>query len=200
MAIDFEKYKALVFDCDGTLADTMPAHCAAYKETFEHYGVPFTEEEFYLYAHEGGKNLMQKMIIDKKIDVDPQLLIDMKSNIVGDYLDNYMIPNKVLIDLIEEKHKELKIAVVSNGRKKSISTILEKLGLLQYVDVLLTSDDVTNTKPNPEPYLKAIELLGTLSSEILVFEDNEVGYLSAKSASGLDVIMVEVNKELGEIR
>lgn len=193
------KYTALIFDCDGTLADTMPSHCAAYKYVFEHYGIPFTEEEFYKHAPAGGKNLIKKMIIDKGIKIDPQLIIDMKSNIIGEFLDKHMIPNEVLINLIKENYKDFKIAVVSNGRKKSITTIIKKLGILNYVDVLITADDVTKAKPDPEPYLIALQKLGINASEGLVFEDNEVGYQAAKAA-GLDVCMVKINEELGEIK
>lgn len=191
--------KCLIFDCDGTLADSMRAHSEAYKQAFNHYNIPFSEEEFNLHAHAGGKNLMQKMITDKGINIDTNLIINMKSEIVSDFFDKYLVPNDILINLIKEKYKDFKIAVVSNGRKKSITTIIKKIGIYDLVDVLLTAEDVVEAKPNPAPYLKALELLNINSSEAVVFEDNIVGYQAAKAAN-IDVVIVEINKELGEIQ
>jgi HAD superfamily hydrolase (TIGR01509 family) len=188
-----KEYKALIFDCDGTLADTMAAHCAAYAHTFNHHNVPFTEEEFHQFAPQGGKTLMKSMVLDKGFEQEiADSIVKMKSECVADFLDTHMKPNEHLIKLIKIMHKQVKIAVVSNGRKKSITTILEKLGIVEYFDLIITSEDYSKPKPNPEPYLIASQKLGVDPSQCYVYEDNEIGYTAAKNA-GMDVKMVTIN-------
>lgn len=187
-----QNYKGLFFDCDNTIAFTMQAHCEAYKYVFNHFGLTLSDEEFYLYAPEGGKNLIKHTVLDKGYDMDPKLIIDLKSELIDSFLDKYMVPNKKLIELIKNK-KNTKIIVVSNGRKHSIQTIIKKLGIEEYIDYLITADDVTHSKPNPDPYLQALKISGLNKEDCVVFEDNEIGITAAKSA-GLSYIQVEYNE------
>lgn len=175
------EYKGWFFDCDNTLAYTMKAHCEAYKYAFNHFNLELSDEEFYTHAHAGGKNLIKHTITDKGYDIDPQLIVNLKSELIDSFLDKYMVANDKLIDLIKSK-KDNKVIVVSNGRRQSIETIVKKLGILDYIDALITAEDVENAKPNPDAYLKALEISGLNTGECIVFEDNEVGFLAATAA------------------
>jgi HAD superfamily hydrolase (TIGR01509 family) len=197
--MNFEKIKvaeALIFDCDGTLADTMICHCKAYEETFKQYKIPFSESEFYKHAQLGGKHLLQKMITEKNIQVNIESIANTKSQIIDIFLKKYMIPNNELIQLIKENHIKKKIAVVSNGRRKSISKIIENLQIDNFIDVLLTAEDFNNLKPDPEPYLKVLQKMNIKPEKVVVFEDNEVGFQSASKA-GCYVEMVKIKNERG---
>ena len=187
--ININDYKAWFFDCDNTLAYTMKAHCETYKYVFNHYGLNLTDEEFYEFAPAGGKNLIKHTVIDKGYDIDPQLIINLKSELIDKFLDKYMVANTDLLDIIKNKKDKI-VVVVSNGRRHSIETILNKLQILDYVDYLITAEDVKLSKPNPDPYLKALELSKIEPNKCLVFEDNEVGFQAAKSA-GLTYKKVE---------
>lgn len=187
-----KNYKCLIFDCDGTLAHTMPAHCEAYKYAFKHYNIPFTKSDFYTYAPAGGKILLEELIINRGYNSKyAELIKEMKSEIVGDFLDKFMIPNNQLINLIKDNTSNFKMCVVSNGRRKSILTILDKLNISQHFYEILTAENYIASKPYPEPYVLAYKKIGVHPKECLVFEDNDVGRLSAKNA-GLDVIMVDI--------
>lgn len=189
-----KQYDCLIFDCDGTLADTMEAHCMAYKEAFNYYNIPFTKGEFYKYAPRGGIILLNSLITNKNYDKKYiELIKTMKSEIVGDFLDEYMIPNTELVNLIKNHHLNFEMVVVSNGRRTSICTILNKLKIIQYFRKIFTAEDYIASKPYPEPYVLAYRSINAKPSKCLVFEDNENGRISAENA-GLKVKMIEVIK------
>ena len=124
------------------------------------------------------------------------------------FLSNYVPLNKSLISDIYERKKQLadkhflklktdtikiemmrylktnqcKIAIVTNSNKKSTTEILKNIGVHDFIDVAIANEDVLNKKPNPDPYLKAIEVLGASKKECIIFEDSEVGLISAKNS------------------
>lgn len=187
-----ENVKHILVDCDGTLAETQPAHCAAYRHSFEYYNIPFTDEEFYKYSNFGGKYLKQKMIIEK--NYNPELfdkIAELKSEIIGVYLDKYMIPNKELINFIMNNTHNYTFTLVSNGKRHSIETILKKLNIFNCFNIILTAEDYTKAKPNPDPYLLAVSKLNAKVENCLIFEDNEVGF-EAANAANIKYIKVKV--------
>lgn len=80
------------------------------------------------------------------------------------------------------KDNKCKIAVVTNSNKESTTIILKNIGIYDFIDVIIANDDVVNKKPFPDPYLKAIEILGSKKEDCIIFEDSEVGLMSAKNA------------------
>jgi len=186
---NINNYKYLLIDCDGTLADTQKCHCEAYNASFKFYNIPFNSNDWYKYSQEGNKNLEQNMILNKGYKhSDFKKISKMKSNILNKYLDLYMKPNYKLINYIKHNIYKHKFILVSNGRKKSIYNILYKLNILQYFLFILTNEDFNNAKPNPEPYLTAINKLQNIYNNInkqdcVIIEDNEVGFQSAINAN-----------------
>jgi len=187
---EYTQYDCLIFDCDGTLANTMSAHFAAYQHAFKYYHISFTKKEFFEYGPKGGNILLNELIIKKGYDpsfVDK--IKNMKSDCIEQFLDTHMHPNDELINLIKEYHTKCKLAVVSSGRHKSICTILEKLGILKYFDLVITADDCKILKPHPQPYIMAYTQLNVDPKKCLVFEDNDIGVESATKA-GLTVKLI----------
>jgi len=85
------------------------------------------------------------------------------------------------IELMEYlKKNNCKIAVVTNSNKTSANIMLKNIGIYDFIDVIITNEDITNKKPHPEPYLKAIEMLNVEKESCIIFEDSEVGLISAK--------------------
>lgn len=184
--------KALLVDCDGTLADTMPAHDKAYELAFALNDVPFDKELHEASAPYGGDFLMKATVLDKGYaqEVADQIVAD-KQKLLGVCLDKKMSSNEDLINFIKRNEHGLYIIVVSNGRMKSINQVLEKLNIFFHVTERITKECYNLPKPNPQPYKLAMEKLGLKPDEVFVLEDNHIGFSSAKDAGIENVYYVE---------
>lgn len=185
--------KALIFDCDGTLADTMPAHKMAYKFAFELNKVPYLEFELDEYLPLGGQEFTKIMLVDRGYEDKVDAIVRDKQLLLPPCIEKLMRPNKELIEFLKYEENEKYIAVVSNGRRKSIEHILRKLGVINFVDLLVTKEDTERAKPFPDPYLLALKLLNYAPNEVIVFEDNTVGTTAAVWAGITDIVEVDTN-------
>jgi HAD superfamily hydrolase (TIGR01509 family) len=193
MNINLEGKKALFVDVDGTLADTMGAHDKAYELAFALNGVPFSLPSHKFFAPMGGDILMQKTVIEQRFsqEVADKIVKD-KQELLSICLRDFMRPNLELVKFIKEC--ELPTIIVSNGRKRSIVQILERLGLLWHVGGIICKEEYKNAKPHPDPYLVALELMEVEPHEVVVFEDNEVGITAAKAAGITDIVEVKTDE------
>lgn len=188
--LDLTNKQAIFVDVDDTLALTMGAHNKAYELAFNLNDVPFSIEDHKKYAPMGGDILIQKTILSKGFSHDVALeIVNDKQKLLPACLDKFMEPNKELIKLIWDLgEKSIPTVAVSNGRRKSVTQILERLGILYGVAGIVCKEDYENAKPNPDPYLKALEMLDLKPDEVIVFEDNEIGCRAAADA-GIDCIV-----------
>lgn len=191
--LNLENKKALLFDVDGTIADTMVSHNKAYELAFHLNNVPFDMELHKEYAPLGGKILMQKTVVEKGYGALEHQIIKDKQQLLGFCLNRFMRPNYDLIEFIKKNDNKM-IAFVSNGRRTSIQQVLEKLGLLYYADYITTSDILGQPKPSPEAYNYTMLMLGVSPDEVIAFEDNEIGETAARLAKIKDVVKVNTNE------
>lgn len=197
LKINLKNKKALLIDCDGTLGDTLPAHNKAYELAFNLNNVPFNLSEHEEYAPFGGKILMEETVIKKGFgqDVVDNIVQD-KQKLLPVCLDKLMIKNQDLIEFIKNRPEHIKAYVVSNGRRNSITQILNRLGLAYVIDGLITPELLGSVKPSPEPYSYAMVVASLDFNEhvgpedVVVFEDNQVGIDSAKAANIKDIIKI----------
>jgi HAD superfamily hydrolase (TIGR01509 family) len=191
--LDLSNKKALFVDVDGTLADTMPAHDKAYELAFALNGVPFSLPSHKFFAPMGGDILMQKTVIEQRFsqEVADKIVKD-KQELLSICLRDFMRPNLELVKFIKEC--ELPTIIVSNGRKKSIIQILERLGLLWHVGGVLCKEDYKKAKPYPDPYLEALRLVEVEPHEVIVFEDNQVGMNAARAAGITNIVEVKTDE------
>lgn len=197
--ISLEGKKALFFDCDGTLADTMEAHNKAYELAFILNNIPFDKELHEKIAPLGGQKLMKATLANKGYEHKIKTVVADKQKLLDVCLDKYIKPNTALVNFIKEvknNDPEIKVYVVTNGRKLSISKILKRLGIFYYIDGLISADVLGTLKPSPEPYNYAM-VVASIDSGIkikpedtIVFEDNELGITSALGAGIKDIIKV----------
>lgn len=193
--IDLSKKKALLFDVDGTLGDTMPAHNKSYELAFALNNVPFNLEEHKKWAPFGGEVLISKTVVEKGYGDYAHKIVSDKQKLLPICLDKFMKPNEELINLIKYHNQEkLYLVAVSNGRRKSINEILLKLGIFFHMTTIITKEDYGFAKPNPQPYLVAMEKLGLQPEEVIVFEDNEIGKESAATAGIKDIVVVNTSE------
>lgn len=182
------KAKGLIFDLDGTLADTMPIHYLAWKNAAAHYGIDFTTELFSQLAGIPLYPTVEKLnqIFGKTID--PKELGDLKE---AEFEHNmHLTPEiKIVTNLVRANYGKIPITIGTGGSRRLSLKTLEIIGLQKYFDVLVTSEDVTHFKPNPETFLKCAELMGVAPRDCEVFEDGILGIQAARTA-GMMVVDV----------
>ncbi len=182
LAID-PKAEALIFDLDGTIADTMPVHFLAYKNILRDYGIEFTPELFATLAGIPAVGTIQKLneLFDTKMDA-----AEVGHYKEGEYekIMHKMKPITPVVELVHEYHGKLPMAVGTGGYKRLAWKSLEILGLKDYFEILVSSEDVEHPKPHPETFLKCAALLGVEPGVCHVFEDGALG-IEAATAAGM---------------
>jgi len=182
------KAKGLIFDLDGTLADTMPIHYIAWKNAAASYGIDFTTELFQQLAGIPLYPTVEKLNQIFGTHIDPKEMGDIKE---AEFENNmHLTPEiKVVTDLVRKYHGIIPMAVGTGGMRRLAFKTLEIIGLKSYFDVLVASDDVQNYKPHPETFLKCAELMGVNPVDCEVFED---GILGMKAAETAGMMVVDV--------
>jgi len=173
--------KALIFDLDGTLADTMPVHFMAYKHILADYGIDFTPDLFASLAGIPAVGTIEKLNEIFGTTMDAEKVGHFKE---AEYekIMHKMKPVDPVIKLVENYHGKLPMAVGTGGYKRLAWKSLEILGLDKYFEILVAAEDVSRPKPFPDTFLRCAELMGISPEHCQVFEDGEPGMQAAKSA------------------
>jgi beta-phosphoglucomutase family hydrolase len=182
------KAKGLIFDLDGTLADTMPIHYIAWKNAAARYGIEFTPELFSRLAGIPLYPTVEKLNEIFEKNIDPKEMGDIKEAEFENCM--HLTPEiKIVTDLVRENHGKIPMAVGTGGSRRLSMKTLGIIGLKDYFDILVTSEDVANFKPNPETFLKCAEQMGVPPEDCEVFEDGILGIQAAQTA-GMMVVDV----------
>ncbi len=181
--------KALLFDFDGVLVQSMEDHYAGWRKALEKYGIDMTPEELYMMEGQGVKGVAHEITRKYNLSIDEtQDIIENKQKYYDKIKKIRFYPN--LLDVLNwAREKNLKMAVVTGGNRRRVMDTLENFGLSSYFDAIVTSDDVRETKPSPHPYLQAGSHLGMKPQDCIVIENAPLGIRSGKSA-GMKVIGV----------
>lgn len=184
------KAKALIFDLDGTLADTMPVHFQAYKNILRDYGIEFTPELFGTLAGVPAVDTIRKLNEQFGTHMAPEEVGHFKE---GEYekIMHKMKPVEPVVELVKEYHGRLPMAVGTGGYKRLAWKTLEILGLDKYFEILVSAEDVKHPKPHPETFLKCAELLGVQPEVCQVFEDGDPGIQAATAAGMISTLVTE---------
>jgi beta-phosphoglucomutase family hydrolase len=180
--------RGLVFDCDGTIADTMPAHYQSWVEALGPHGVEFPEALFY---EMGG--IPTPRIVELLNERHGHSMPVMKTALYKEELFEKLIPQilpiEPVVDVIRAYDGKLPMAVATGGMRHICHKTLQTLGLLDRFQAVVTADDVKHGKPAPDIFLEAARQLGVAPNLCLAFEDANLGIQSA-TAAGMTVIDV----------
>ena len=185
-------YAAFIFDCDGTIADTMPAHFAAWHEALGEAAVYFPMERHIAWAGMPTEVIVQKINREHGTQFDPEEFTKRKEQCYLDRLDD-ITPVLPVLDFARAKFGLVPMAIASGGRRDIVERTLGVLGILDLFSVVVTAEDYSHPKPAPDPFLVAAEKMGVSPADCLVFEDSLLGIESAKRA-GMDSIFVPTNE------
>jgi len=202
ITFDANKYDGFIFDCDGTLADSMPLHYRAWKESLEtKLGGPsaFTEELFYRCGGMPARQIIEMLNREHGYGLPVHEFADEKEARFVELLPG-IGPVQEVIDVLHRLGLDAKVAVASGGLTPVVHQTLEFLGLdvgpQGKIKFLVGSDQVKHGKPHPDLFFRAAELLGVKPERCLVFEDAEPGFQAAKAA-GMDYIDIRPFRQTG---
>ena len=186
---DFDAY---IFDCDGTLADTMGLHYEAWKMALEPHGADLPEDLYYSWGGRPTREIVETLNEMQGLFMDPEAMVHHKESLYHSSLPEVQ-PIVEVVSIARSMHGKKPMAVASGGGRGSVHATLEGLGLIHLFNTIVTSEDYINGKPSPDPYLEAARRLGVDPSGCLVFEDTEIGRQSAHAA-GMECVLVPARK------
>jgi beta-phosphoglucomutase-like phosphatase (HAD superfamily) len=181
MALDALMIRGLIFDCDGTLADTMPLHWRAWKSVTDKHGIVFPEERFYLLGGVPSRHILAMLREEQRLDIDPLLVSKEKENAYLELLA-HVGPIEVVVQVAHENYGKIPLAVASGGTRQVIEKVLVHLGLRQLFAAVVTSEDVVHQKPAPDIFLEAARRIGVLPEFCRAYEDTDLGMQAIRAA------------------
>jgi beta-phosphoglucomutase family hydrolase len=183
------QFGAYIFDCDGTLADTMPLHYRAWRRLVGDYGGTFPEELFYLLGGKPTHQILELLRDEHGLQVaDTQAAARRKEEYFVELIDQ-VAPIEPVVRIARQWHTIKPLAVVSGGYRKNVEMTLDAIGIRPLFDAVVCVEDYARGKPFPDPFLQAARLMNVPAADCLVFEDSPLG-LQAAEAAGMQCVLV----------
>lgn len=183
-----QTYQALIFDCDGTLTDSMPLHYVAWRRTLDRHGIQFPEARFYAMGGVPTDKIIETLCHEQSLVVDVPAIAEEKEREFLLTLHDVR-PNRPVCDIARGHHGRLPMAVASGGIRSVVMDQLIKIEMQHYFAVVVAAEDTQRHKPEPDVFLEAARRLQVSPAGCLVFEDTDIGLLAAKRA-GMEAVDV----------
>ncbi len=181
-------FKAYLFDCDGTVVDSMPLHYLAWRRALDAWHCKFPEALFYAWGGRPVEEILADLSHAQGLTIPIAATAEIKESYFHEALPQLTAVAEVL-EHIEDTHGRIPFAIVSGGGRESVKRSLAQLGLLDRFETFVCAEDYTHAKPHPEPYLLAAKRLGIDPAACLVFEDTDLG-IDAARAAGMSWVKV----------
>ena len=174
-------FRAYLFDCDGTIADSMPLHYIAWKSALAEWNCEFDEKLFYTWGGKPPVEIVSELNRMHGLAMPVEQVAARKEDLYFELLPR-LEPVAEVLEHIEAKHRQIPFAVVSGSTRESVVNSLTAIGLIDKFDLIVGSEDYARSKPAPDAFLTAAQRLGVNPRDCLVFEDAEIGIQAAKAA------------------
>jgi len=182
-------FEAYIFDCDGTLADTMPLHYTAWLAVLKEHECDFPEAFFYELGGVPTEKIVEilnerhgrSMPVRETAAIKDQMFIEMIPQ---------TLPIEPVVELVRQFYGVKPLAVASGGTREIVRKTLDALGIIGKFQAIVTVENYRNGKPAPDPFLEAARQLGVAPEKCLAFEDTSAGITSAKAA-GMQWVLVD---------
>ncbi len=176
-------FGAYLFDCDGTIVDSMPLHYKAWKQILSEWNCEFSEERFYAWGGMPIVEIISTLNKEYGLSMPVEALAARKESLYFELLPE-LRPVPEVVEHVLAMHGKIPFAVVSGSTRDSVVASLTALRLLDRFDALVCAGEYRNSKPHPEAFLLAAEKLGVHPNSCLVFEDTDMG-IEAATAAGM---------------
>jgi len=175
------KAKALIFDLDGTLSDSLPVHLATWNLVGEKYGFVFDPQIIHEMTGRPTIEFAQRVVEQYGLNTDPHELVRMKQQSFWSKA-HLLRPIAEVVSIVKENDGKIPMSVGTGACRKSAMVQLETLDLLRYFVAIVSADDVKKHKPGPETFLECARLMGVEPQYCQVFEDGVLGIEAAEKA------------------
>jgi HAD superfamily hydrolase (TIGR01509 family) len=176
-----QTFDAILFDCDGTLADTMPAHYRAWLAATAAHGLEFHEDRFYALAGRPTRHIIATLAEEAGVEIDLEQAATAKEHSFLDQLAHVQAIDPV-VGVVLRSRGRIPMAVVTGGYRDVCLKILAHIGIASSFDTIVASEDTQLHKPEPEPFLEAARRLAARPERCVVWEDSDLGLEAARRA------------------
>jgi beta-phosphoglucomutase family hydrolase len=173
--------KAIIFDLDGTIADSIPTHIQCWHETCKTFNYQFNENILIEMTGMPTRKFAEYIKKDSGCDLSVDEIMKLKQTHFH-RLVQFIKPFEKIEKFIKENFGKIPMSIGTGGSRKSSGLILQTIGMTDFFPIVVTADDVTNHKPEPDTFLRCAQLMGVEPQYCQVFEDGIPGMKAAKSA------------------
>ena len=181
-------FAAYIFDCDGTLADTMPTHYRAWQEALGEHAAKFSEAMFYELGGVPTARIVEILNERHGLALPVDATVEHKESIFLK-LSPQIAAIEPVVSIARALRGKMPMAVASGGHRRIVVNTLRALGIVDLFQTIVCSEDYQRGKPAPDPFLEAALRLGVAPEKCLVFEDTATGIAAAKAA-GMQYVLV----------
>ena len=180
--------RGLIFDCDGTLADTMPLHWRAWQMITQRHGLHFPEDRFYSLGGVPSRDILKMLAAEQGRSLDHIAVAHEKEEAYLPLMAQ-VEPIHAVVEIAQEYYGKIPMAVASGGTQSIIGQVLEHLKIRNLFNAVVTSEMVQNQKPAPDIFLEAARRIGVEPRLCRAYEDTDLG-LTAIRAAGMEAVDV----------
>ncbi|HWH69066.1 MAG TPA: beta-phosphoglucomutase family hydrolase [Candidatus Sulfotelmatobacter sp.] len=180
--------KGLIFDCDGTLADTMPLHWQAWQVIASRHKFHFPQDRFYSLGGVPSRDILKLLCTEQGLELD-HLAVAREKEAEYRPLIAQVKPIAAIVSIAREHHGKLPMAVATGGTRRIIEQVLDHCGIRQLFHTVVTCEDVQHQKPAPDIFLEAARRIGVAPQFCRAYEDTDLG-MQAIRAAGMDAVDV----------
>ena len=171
----------LIFDCDGTLADTMPLHFKAWRWVANKYGIEFDEDRFYAMAGQPTLSIVKVLLAEQSIEGDPIAISNEKENAFLKFMPEVQ-PIQPIVDIARRFHGTKPMGVGSGSNREIVHQVLKLIGVDDLFEVVVGAEDTERHKPEPDVFLEVARQIKVAPTECIVYEDADLGIEAARRA------------------
>jgi beta-phosphoglucomutase family hydrolase len=180
--------QGIIFDCDGTLADTMPLHWRAWQAIAARYQIALSEARFYSLGGVPARDILRLLCTEQGIALNP-LVVAREKEAEYQPLIAQVEPINAVVGVARENYGKIPLAVASGGTKDNIELVLERLNIRHLFKAIVTSEDIVHQKPAPDIFLEAARRIGVPPQFCRAYEDTDLG-MRAIRAAGMEAVDV----------
>jgi HAD superfamily hydrolase (TIGR01509 family) len=179
--------RGLIFDCDGTLVDSMPLHYQTWVTVLRRHGLEFPEARFYEWAGVPVDEIVGRLAREQGRTVDARAVAAERDSLFHSLPASDLRPVAAVVEIARRFRGQLPLAVATGSTRTSAEASLRAIGILDWFDAVISSHEAGPPKPAPDVFLLAAKRIGVAPADCVAFEDGDAGLVSARAA-GMHVV------------